>query len=570
MSRVLRCAIYTRKSSEEGLEQDFNSLDAQREACEAYVRSQSHEGWKCLSDRYDDGGHSGGSLERPALQSLLEAVRSRRIDVIVIYKIDRLTRSLADFARLAELFEQNSVSFVSVTQQFNTTTSMGRLMLNVLLSFAQFEREITGERIRDKIAASKKKGMWMGGAPPLGYDAKDRGLVINPQEAETIKTIFSLYLELGTVAKLETELANRSIKTKLRSLSNGRIIGGRPISRGHLYKLLSNPIYVGRIPHKRESHPGLHERIIDQATWNAVQVKLADNTQGPRRRYQRGIPDGGMLAGILVDKAGNRFTLDHASKKGRRYRYYVEKRSANKGDSDHKPKRIAATQLDRIVRNAIGDFLRDPAMLTSRLELTRADDHAAIAQNASRIVQQLDHDFGTVWGKFVRPILQSIVLQPGSLTLRFEQRGLCGMLGVADRNTENDRQAGSNALVDFDIPLTIQTRGTRLKLVLRNDDRDTPGKPDSALVKAIARAHDWFNRLTSGQAPSIQAITKSENLTPSYVTRVLRLAFLAPDLTETILDGRQAFHITADRLTLREDLPMDWEQQRARFTGRDQ
>ncbi len=268
--RTLRCAIYTRKSSEEGLEQAFNSLDAQREACAAYVKSQAHEGWRLIPERYDDGGQSGGTLERPGLQRLLAAVEARQLDVIVVYKIDRLTRALVDFAKLAELFEAHGVSFVAVTQQFNTTSSMGRLTLNVLLSFAQFEREVAGERIRDKIAASKRKGMWMGGVVPLGYEAGDRTLVINPAEAETVRTLFRLYLELGNVRRLQAEAARLGLTTKARREADGQPRSGRPLSRGHLYTILRNPLYAVQIAHKGQRHPGRHPALIQPETWEAA------------------------------------------------------------------------------------------------------------------------------------------------------------------------------------------------------------------------------------------------------------------------------------------------------------
>jgi DNA invertase Pin-like site-specific DNA recombinase len=270
----LRCAIYTRKSSEEGLEQDFNSLHAQREACEAYVKSQKHEGWMALPTVYDDGGFSGGSMERPALRQLLDDIRGKRVDVVVVYKVDRLTRSLADFAKIVEVFDASGVSFVSVTQAFNTTSSMGHLTLNVLLSFAQFEREVTGERIRDKIAASKKKGMWMGGFVPFGYRAHERTLVIENDEAETIQVIFERYLQLGSVAKLELELRRRKLQTRAFTSASNKAWGNRPFSRGHLYKILSNPVYAGKIAHKGEVYAGLHQAIIDQSTWDAVQTQL--------------------------------------------------------------------------------------------------------------------------------------------------------------------------------------------------------------------------------------------------------------------------------------------------------
>src|SRR5215831_6343038 len=281
--RRKRCAVYTRKSSEEGLEQEFNSLAAQREACEAYIRSQQHEGWVLARTHYDDGGFSGGNIERPALQQLLADIRAGRIDIVVVYKVDRLTRSLADFARLVEIFDGQGVSFVSVTQQFNTTSSMGRrLTLNVLLSFAQFEREVTGERIRDKIAASKKKGLWMGGNPPLGYRVSDRALVIDPAEAETVRRIFALYREHGCVRRVKD--------AERRATANGAERGGAPFSRGHLYRVLSNPIYTGRIAHKGQLYPGQHPALIDEETWAAVRDQLAASADVHRRRPKAAEP----------------------------------------------------------------------------------------------------------------------------------------------------------------------------------------------------------------------------------------------------------------------------------------
>src|ERR1700751_568770 len=287
---TVRCAIYTRKSSEEGLEQEFNSLQAQREACEAFIHSQRHEGWVCLRAAYDDGGFSGATMERPALQQLLADLTAERVDTIVVYQIDRLTRSLADFAKIVEILDQMSASFVSVTQHFNTTSSMGRVTLNVLLSFAKFEREVTGERIRDKIAASKKKGMWMGGNVPLGYDASARTLVINPAEAETVRRIFALYRELGCVRRVKEEADRLGLRTKCSTTANGAERGGKPFSRGHLYTLSSNPIYTGQIAHKGELHPGQHAALIDDESCSTVRAPPAANTSNHRRRAEAAEP----------------------------------------------------------------------------------------------------------------------------------------------------------------------------------------------------------------------------------------------------------------------------------------
>ena len=309
----LRCAIYTRVSTENGLEQEFNSLDNQREASEAYIRSQAHEGWKLIRDRYDDSGFSGGSMDRPALAKLLDDVRARRVDVIVVYKVDRLTRSLADFAKLVELFDEHDVSFISVTQAFNTTTSMGRLTLNMLLSFAQFEREITGERIRDKVAASKKRGIWMGGAVPFGYRVENRALHIVEEHAEFVRDLFRRYLKLGSVVRLKTVLDAENVRLPVRIVGTGRATGGGLMSRGHIYWILSNPIYVGRLRHKGQIHDGLHSAIIDPGTWNRVQRRLAEQTQtrtGPHRNTES------FLAGKLYDDRGNRMGPSHAAKGG--------------------------------------------------------------------------------------------------------------------------------------------------------------------------------------------------------------------------------------------------------------
>jgi DNA invertase Pin-like site-specific DNA recombinase len=320
MTRIA-CAIYTRKSSDEGLEQEFNSLDAQREACEAFIRSQKHAGWVAVQDLYDDGGLSGGTLERPALQRLLADIKAGRVEIVVVYKVDRLTRSLADFAKIVDVLDARGASFVSVTQQFNTTTSMGRLTLNMLLSFAQFEREIAGERIRDKIAASKAKGMWMGGTVPLGYDVKDRRLIVNPAEAETVRLIFQRYAELGSVALLQAELDRFGCRSKRREGARGRLAGGRPFSRGVLYLILRNRLYRGEVAHKGNVYPGQHEAIVGADLWQIVQDKLATNRRA--RSLGLGAETPSLLSGLIFDGDGKRMTPTHANKRGRRYRYYI-------------------------------------------------------------------------------------------------------------------------------------------------------------------------------------------------------------------------------------------------------
>src|SRR5256714_5557134 len=319
-TKIFRCAIYTRKSSEEGLEQDFNSLHAQRESCDAYIKSQRREGWSPLPALYDDGGYSGRSTDRPALKRLLADIQSHLIDVVVVYKVDRLTRSLADFAEIVDIFDAAGVSFVSVTQQFNTTTSMGRLTLNVLLSFAQFEREVTGERIRDKIAASKQKGMWMGGWVPIGYDRKERTLTINETEALTVRTIFDLFLKLKNVQRVQTELVRQRLTTKRYPTTSGKVLGGLSFSRGHLYRILSNPLYIGEIVHKDLNHAGQHPAIVDQDTWDAVQALLNENRNDNRTKTNA--KSQSLLAGLIYDQYGHRLVPAPTHQSSQRYRHY--------------------------------------------------------------------------------------------------------------------------------------------------------------------------------------------------------------------------------------------------------
>jgi len=363
---VRRCAIYTRKSSEEGLMQDFNSLHAQREACEAFIQSQQSEGWRLLKITYDDGGFSGATTERPALQRLLADIREGHIDIVVTYKVDRLTRSLADFARIVEIFDAHGVSFVAVTQQFNTTTSMGRLTLNVLLSFAQFEREVTGERIRDKIAASKRKGIWMGGIVPLGYDVRDRRLVVNQTEAETVREIYRRYLELGSVRLLKAELDRRGMRSKPRVARDGSRSGGQRFSRGALYELLANPVYVGEIRHKGESHPGRHQAIVERAEWERVQRQLRDSAA--RRHSPRSRVAPSPLIGKLFDEAGQGLTPTHTLKAGRRHRYYVSRRLLQGSAGQAGGWRLPAPEIERSVTGALRKILEEPSAVAGAAE----------------------------------------------------------------------------------------------------------------------------------------------------------------------------------------------------------
>jgi site-specific DNA recombinase len=548
-----RCAIYTRKSSEEGLEQEFNSLAAQREACEAYIRSQQHEGWVLARHRYDDGGFSGGSMERPALQELLADIRAGRLDIVVVYKVDRLTRSLADFARLVELFDAQGVSFVSVTQQFNTTSSMGRLTLNVLLSFAQFEREVTGERIRDKIAASKKKGMWMGGNVPLGYDASERTLVINPAEAETVRRIFALYLELGCVRRVKEEADRLGLRTKCSKTANGTERGGKAFSRGHLYTLLSNPIYTGQIAHKGEHHTGQHPALIDDETWTAVRNQLAANTGDHRRRAKAAEPS--LLTGLLADAQGERLTPSHAVKKGRRYRYYVSAALITEAGTDRAQGwRLAAKEIEEAVIRIVTDALTSPASLVQRFGSTAmpSDQIRKMIGRAADIAAGLNGS-SEERARLVRGLVEKVIIDEKMLTIKLQR----GALDVPSSPSEDE---GDDA-VELTATTAFRRRGAEIKLVLPGLAEQTHSSTgDPALIKAIARGRAWFEELATGRARSLQELAKRDGISRRYIRRLVHLAFLSPELVEAILQGGQPVELTATRLT-ELDLPLDWTEQ---------
>jgi len=544
-----RCAIYTRKSSEEGLEQDFNSLHAQREACEAFIKSQASEGWKLIKTAYDDGGLSGGTMERPALKRLLADIGEGRIEVVVVYKVDRLTRSLADFAKMVELFDAHGVSFVAVTQQFNTTTSMGRLTLNVLLSFAQFEREVTGERIRDKVAASKKKGMWMGGVPPLGYDVKQRRLVVNPSEAHTVKHIYERYLELGCVRRLSKELDTRGIVSKVRVSQTGVKSGGCRFSRGALYELLSNPIFIGDIRHRQERHPGQHEAIVPRELWERVQQRLADNSARGRGSSNRSLAS--PLAGKLFDANGQPLYVQGATKGRRRYRYYVSKCLVSESVGDNgKGWRLAAPEIERAVVIAARHILGDRAGLLEALEKSTIDspDVRGTLESASSILRRLHDDADSVC--LAEVVGRAEIRDDGmSVTLKFEVPSL--RAGV--------RTSSILKLSRF-VPLRMKRRGVETRIIIAAGN-DLPRKVDRALLKAVARSRMWFEELASGRVPSLADIARRENIAVRYVERLSRLAFVAPTIVEAVCQGQQPAELNVETLLNRLDLPLEWPAQ---------
>jgi site-specific DNA recombinase len=575
--RRLRCAIYTRKSSDEGLEQSFNSLDAQRDACGAYVASQKHEGWVALPDQYDDGGFSGGSMQRPALQRLLEDVAKGRIDIVVVYKVDRLTRSLNDFAKLTDLLDKHGASFVSVTQQFNTSTSMGRLTLNVLLSFAQFEREVAGERIRDKIALSKRRGMWMGGLPPLGYDGIDRALVINEPEAETVRLIFRRYLEVGSVAELKRSLDKDGIVSKRRRFGDGTSLGGVSFSRGALYQILRNRLYRGEIAHRGEIHKGNHAAIIDEHLWERVQSRLTDQSQRKRSERITGITPSGAgsrpprrspppspLVGLLFDESGRRLTPSHSRKNGKRYRYYVSA-PLSRGEKIKDGIRVPAPDMERLILVTIVSRLCDPTWPTNLLGhtaqtraletlLAKADAVGRSLRREGMEVQSL-----ASCSNFIR----RITVGRSEVTLCLDRLGLLQTInsssdeslpGNSSRDTEGET-------IDIIVPARFIRSGKQVRLVL-GEVTTTHRSPDPELVRLVTDASRWFEDLRAGKAATIRELAQRDGTPVVHISRTLPLAFLAPDIVEMILTGRQPHVLTAERLRRRQSLPICWLAQR--------
>ncbi|MEC5321850.1 recombinase family protein [Aurantimonas sp. A3-2-R12] len=555
----LRCAVYTRKSSEEGLEQSFNSLHAQRDACEAFIASQIHEGWRLLPEAYDDGGLSGGSMERPALKRLLGDVRSGLIDIVVVYKVDRLTRSLADFAKLTELFEAHGTSFVSVTQAFNTSTSMGRLTLNVLLSFAQFEREVAGERIRDKIALSKRRGMWMGGLPPLGYDGVDRKLVINEPEAETVREIFRRYLEVGSIAILKRSLDAEGIVSKRRRFRDGKEMGGVSLSRGALYQILRNRLYRGEIEHRGEVHQGEHKAIIPDKFWSDVQARLADQSHRPRGSKSRAAS--APLAGLLFDSDGNRMSPTYAIKSGRRYRYYTSAPLV-RGTADGKGMRVPAPDVERLVVTTIADHLTDPQWLAGIARGAELSQLTRIISSAQRLYQSMGEPAEQeLQLKAILQIIERIGVAEDSVTLAINRMALGEALEIAEPDWIANI-ADVEEPIEIAVAIRLQRCGKQVRLILGEVSSKTR-LPHADLVQLVRDGHRWFEDLRCGRAATIAAIARRDRHQVSHVSRNLSLAFLAPDITEMILTGRQPITLTPERLKAARPLPPGWNEQRA-------
>ena len=553
-SQPLRCAIYTRKSSEEGLDQDFNSLDAQFEACAAYIASQRHEGWKLLSKRYDDGGFSGGNVQRPALQALLTDIAAGQIDLVVVYKIDRLTRSLTDFVKMVEVFDRHQTSFVSVTQQFNTTTSMGRLTLNVLLSFAQFEREVTGERIRDKIAASKQKGLWMGGPVPLGYDLKDRKLVINAKEAAVVRRIFERYRTLGNVMELQAELDTKRVRSKVRISRSGNRSGGKTISRGGLYLILRNRTYRGEVEHQGKAYLGQHAAIIAQPLWDAVQAKLEENRREQRNGARAKVAS--LLAGMIRTSDGCALVPTHTHRHDRRYRYYSLRASEARGKNDD-PLNLPAHDLEETVE-AVWCALLQTKDLNEQLD----------SGHDGRQIREAGRQASLAWARRTLPDKRHLLLELGAtitvstdtISLQVPQDRLKHwLLGTTlpSRSTPTSRQK----CIIRTVPMSLQKfpGGTRILGADPESDATSTAQLREQFLAKIALGRKWAHELINGEIDSLKSLSKREGHAESYLYDVIRIGCLAPPLVQALIDGKALRQMSVEAFKV--GLPRGWSEQ---------
>lgn len=554
--KVLRCAVYTRKSTEDGLEQEFNSLDAQFEACAAYALSQRHEGWVLVNERYDDGGFSGGNMHRPGLKRLLADVDAGKVDIILLYKIDRLTRSLTDFAKIVEVLDRAGASFVSITQSFNTTTSMGRLTLNMLLSFAQFEREVTGERIRDKIAASKKRGLWMGGPVPLGYEVRERKLVVNEAEAEQVRHIMRRYLELGDVPSLADELNRESYRTKVQARASGPHRGGCLYQRGTLYHLLSNRIYRGFIVHKGQAYTGEHEAIVDEDLWQRVQVLLSANACGTSRRLKHQHPS--LLTGKVFDGEGRAMTPTHATRSHKRHRYYVTRPDQLDGT---RAWRVSAHDLEQLVCSSIGEKLSDQQFVFEltgeesvaeqvQLSLAEADMAAAILRSGTAHAR----------AELLDVLVTRVRLFEERIEVELDRPATREHLFIG---TQADEVSDSWVI---EIPAVRVRRGHQLRLVLPGPEsaQSKSTVRDERLIALVADAHLARQLVVANPEHSLARIAKDNGRCRTRLGKLVAIAFLAPDIVTAIVQGKQGAHLTAARL-LSQPLPLSWVDQRREF-----
>lgn len=555
--KPIRCAIYTRKSTEEGLDKEFNTLEAQREACEAYIKSQMHEGWTLIPTPYDDGGYTGGNMDRPALRALMSDIRSGKVDNIVVYKVDRLSRSLNDFAQMVNVFDAHKVSFVSITQQFNTTTSMGRLTLNILLSFAQFEREVIGERVRDKIAASKRKGMWMGGNPPLGYDVENRKLMVNPQEAALVQEIFERHLEMGSAYGLIEFLNQRGDRNKRWVNRLGVERGGQEFCMQAIYKILSNPIYIGLIRHKENVYEGQHEAIISAELWDSVQQGIKSRQV---ERVRRNAKHGALLMGKCLSPTGDFYTPSYSKSGGKQHRYYIQKKTQH---------RIKGPELESLVVDAIRVMAREP-------------EHWRTCWNG-QAGHELLQRWQTLWGRWenmlvsekqdiAKQVIERVTIAQDHIIIRMSHAGINTVLeGIIP-----EKQIWEDVLSEVFVP-SIRQEKDYLEIILparfevygrTQIALDAEGRVvrafkrsnyNQVLVNALVKSYRWNKLLDSGEM-TVTELAAQQKLSRTYISRIVNLMFLSPDVISGILTGTQPETLQLQHLM--EVLPIEWHQQK--------
>jgi site-specific DNA recombinase len=540
--KLIRCAIYTRKSTEDGLEQEYNSLDAQYDACAAYAQSQRHEGWSVIKERYDDGGLSGGNMHRPALKRLLTDIEAGRVDIILVYKIDRLTRSLSDFAKIVEILDKQEASFVSITQT-----------LNMLLSFAQFEREVTGERIRDKIAASKRKGIWMGGPVPLGYDVIDRKLVVNEGEAQLVRHIMQRYLELNSVPEIVEDLKSKGHHTNIQLMSDGRKRGGCSFTRGNIYHLLSNRIYRGMIVHKGEAFHGEHKAIVSEELWNDVQAKLKERGQGGSSRTSRART--GLLSGLLHDQDGRPMVLTHTQKGNRRFHYYANRYEAL-GNSA--AERVRAEDMEGIVVNELIKLLRCPSKVEGLLEKEsyNAAQLNAVIERCEELATSMSEAPDALKHERLHHIINAISFDGANITFTISNQGL---LDHIDPGSDLNCSA---------VNLAVECKGLRLRrgkalrlIVPPSNTNDTSSLRDDKLVALIAEARATIALITANPETSIADLAVANKRCRIRMCKLAKLSCLSPEIVTDIIEGRQPLKL-APRKLLETDLPLCWNAQK--------
>lgn len=517
MKKKVRCAIYTRKSTEEGLEQDFNSLDAQREACDAYIKSQVHEGWVLVDKQYNDGGYSGGTMERPAFKELLKDIENNEIDIVVVYKVDRLTRSLMDFSKIIDVFDKHNASFVSITQHFNTTTSMGRLTLNILLSFAQFEREVTGERIRDKFEASRKKGLWLSGICPYGYE-KDEHHILHPQQpyADNVRIIYESFLEMKNVLKLKKYLAENEILTR----------SGKELAKGSLYHILSNKVYLGKIIHKNKEYDGLHEPIISEELFNNVQNLLKANSV--QRKHSTNAKTGSLLAGLLFDDKGNKMSPSYSNANNKHYRYYISMSIKNPVDYERgEITKISAGEIENFVQNDLRKLLKNTHKMQTYLENYSVEQQKLILEK----MQNFEAD-----KVFLRTAVKKVDLKTDCISINYDITYIIKYFATMALNAEFKYTDDNEQLITNQIAVQISLTPQRQNKII------IPGKAnyDMKLIQAIVKSF-WYNKLGAERRLPIEARNGNNK-------RLRKLRFLPPEIIESIMNGTQDPELNVKKL----------------------